>query len=83
MRDMSLYDATEITPCAIDFYDPDDPKKQSVEPCEPEDADMWSVYLHLKEGGVECIADCATEEDAIFVAQAIDFQQRATRTDWR
>jgi hypothetical protein len=31
----------------------------------------WSVYLHQKEGGVDCIADCANEEDAMVVATAI------------
>lgn len=34
--------------------------------CAEDDPDlfMWSVYGHLPEGGIECIADCTSKEDA-------------------
>jgi hypothetical protein len=37
-----------------------------MEQCEPDDSDLkfWSVYIHYKEGGLECIADCKKEKDA-------------------
>lgn len=34
------------------------------EQCSAEEAEMWSVYVHLKLGGLQCIADCNTEQDA-------------------
>jgi hypothetical protein len=35
-----------------------------LEVCEPDEADLWSVYVHFPENGVECIADCESEEVA-------------------
>lgn len=34
------------------------------EPCAPEEAHFWSVYGHLKTGGVLCLEDFATEAEA-------------------
>jgi hypothetical protein len=34
------------------------------EVCEPNEAELWSVYVHLVEGGVSCIADFATQSEA-------------------
>ena len=43
------------------------------EVCEPDDPNLycWSVYAHLKQGGVECIADCFIKEDAEFIYEAL------------
>lgn len=50
------YDAIELHPCwkAGDV----------IERCSPDEADMWSVYLHLREGGVECIGDLDSLSEA-------------------
>ncbi len=32
---------------------------------------FWSVYGHLPEGGVECLCDCATEDDARRIYEAL------------
>lgn len=78
MKDMSQYDATEVHPIHVD-------EEGNENNCtgNEEDANRWSVMLHLKDGGIDCIADCANEEDALFIANAIDFQQRVVRPDWR
>ncbi len=34
------------------------------EQCEPGEEDFWSVYLHLVEGGLTCIADLPSKKDA-------------------
>jgi hypothetical protein len=64
--DLSLYDAIEVSPVT-------GADEIGYEVCGEDEPDiaMWSVYLHLKEGGVECIADCATKHDAYFIAQAL------------
>lgn len=40
--------------------------------CEPHEADMWSVYVHIKEGGRQCIADCENEITAEQLAKILD-----------
>ena len=37
----------------------------------PEEATMWSVYLHDVKGGVQCVADVATEKQANDLAALI------------
>jgi hypothetical protein len=37
----------------------------------PELADFWSVYCHQYEGGVQCIADFNTEEQANMFASLL------------
>lgn len=39
---------------------------------EGEQADMWSVYVHLKEGGLSCIADLDTEQQALDFVEMIE-----------
>jgi hypothetical protein len=41
------------------------------EPCSPEKADFWSVYGHLREGGVECFEDFKTEAEARAFAETL------------
>lgn len=67
MKDLTLYDAVEMNPVRREG-------ENGLEMCEETDPDiaMWSVYLHLKEGGVECVADCAAKDDALLVACALE-----------
>lgn len=57
------FDCVEVHPCQI-IEKGKNGKKDIVEQCEPKDADFWSVYVHLKRGGLECIADCVTKKEA-------------------
>lgn len=54
------FDGFEIHPCRI-FSSGD---HELVEQCDTEEAEFWSVYIHLKEGGLSCIADCNSREEA-------------------
>lgn len=51
------WDGYEIHPCK-EFTDEKGYKFIETVDDEPETADFWSVYAHLKWGGVECLADC-------------------------
>ena len=67
---MSRYDATEVHPIHVD----EDGNENNCTGNE-EDANQWSVMLHLKEGGIDCLCDCETEEDAIYIANCIDAKE--------
>lgn len=41
------------------------------EQCEPEEADFWSVYGHLKTGGVECLDDFPDRAKALAFAKQL------------
>jgi hypothetical protein len=41
-----------------------DSESTQFEQCEPNEADMWSVYIHMPDQGLECIADCDSESTA-------------------
>lgn len=54
------YDGVEVAPCVSDG-------EGGMERCDDIEGaipDIWSVYLHCVEGGVECIADFTTEKEA-------------------
>lgn len=52
------FDAYEVHPCR-------EISPGVVEQCdEGEQPDFWSVYIHLVSGGLQCIADCNSEQDA-------------------
>jgi hypothetical protein len=84
--DLTLYDAAEVYPVARRSPDVADP--EVLEACDEKDPQLayWSVFLHLKEGGLECIADCASKVDAYFIAEALEraFPSLTSRgmTDW-
>lgn len=61
-RDMKSHaiDDIEINPCTSWT----EGNETFVEQCEPKDAQFWSVYVHYEGGGLDCIADCETEEQA-------------------
>ena len=60
--DITKYDALEVHPCF--FAD-----EKSIERCEPDNAEFWSIYLHFKEGGTKCMADCPDQQTADFFAK--------------
>lgn len=60
---MKPYDNYEIHPCRR-FEEPDKPGHFYFEVCEPAEADVWTLYGHCTEGGVEDIGDFARREDA-------------------
>ncbi len=60
---MKVYDNYEISPCRR-HEEPDSPGKFYFEVCEPEDADVWTLYGHINGEGVEAIGDFTTREAA-------------------
>lgn len=69
MRDILLYDGLEVHPVRdvgkeMRAYDGISPEETRFEPCKAEEAELWSVFGHLKTGGLECFEDYATELEA-------------------
>ena len=60
---MKVYDNYEISPCRR-YEEPDSPGKFYFVPCEPHEADVWTLYGHINREGVEAIGDFATREHA-------------------
>jgi hypothetical protein len=50
------FDDYEIQPCRR-FLDADDPDFSFVEPCEPFEADFWTLYGHVSGEGAHAIGD--------------------------
>jgi len=57
------FDNYEIQPCRR-YWEPDEPDRAFVEPCEPFEADFWTVYGHIPGQGVQAIGDFDTREHA-------------------
>lgn len=57
------FDAYEIQPCRR-YIDMDEPDIAFVEPCQPYEADFWTVYGHIPGEGVQAIGDFDTREHA-------------------
>ena len=74
LRQLQQYDAFEIHGMTSDsgqvYYD-----------CAMSDLtpDVWSVYGHLPggsaSGGIECLADCESESDAIFIKTILEIKR--------
>ena len=62
---VEAFDKIEVWPVA-DLGD------GQCETCEPEHADFYSVYVHLVEGGIQCIADLPTKKLADSLANLIE-----------
>lgn len=60
---MKPYDNYEISPCRR-FEEPDKPGTFWFEVCEPEEADVWTLYGHIEGEGVEAIGDFSSREAA-------------------
>lgn len=60
------YDAVEIAGCieTLEYIERVDDDR------EPQ---FWSVYLHLKEGGCECVADVNTQKQAQELAEVLEY----------
>lgn len=71
-KPLILYDGVEMAQVMAD------PTTEMVERLEPGDTvpngcdTWWSVYLHQREGGAECIADLPDEASASSLAYAMD-----------
>ena len=59
--DIQHFDGFEYHPCTLHYIG----DQEIVEQCEPEEAEFWSVYVRLIEGGLSCIADFDTEQECI------------------
>jgi hypothetical protein len=57
------FDAYEIAPCRR-FREDGDRERFYYEPCQPEKADVWTLYGHIPGEGVEAIGDFTTREHA-------------------
>jgi len=57
------FDDYEIQPCRR-YREADEPDRAFVEPCEPFEADFWTVYGHIPGQGVQAIGDFDTREHA-------------------
>jgi hypothetical protein len=72
---MKPFDNYEISPCRR-YEEPDSPGRQFFEVCEPEEADVWTLYGHINGEGVQAIGDFATREyaeEAFFRITGLDF----------
>ena len=67
MTEILHYDGLEVHP----VYEETDAETGDsyCEVCKPEDAHFWSVYGHLKEGGMTCLEDFPTEQEAVAFAE--------------
>lgn len=79
--DLTRYDAVEIQPVSREVHENG---QECLEVCDPNSPDLycWSVYLHMCEGPVECIADCMTFNHAEFIARAITLAHPQLRQKW-
>jgi hypothetical protein len=57
------FDDYEIQPCRR-YIDMDDRQVAFVEPCEPSEADFWTLYGHVAGEGVHTIGDFDTRQHA-------------------
>ena len=71
-RDLPVYDAVEIHPCALS--QPEGETIAVFEQCEEDDPELaiWCVYLHCVAGGVQSLADCGTRAEAEAVADVVE-----------
>ncbi len=60
---MKVYDNYEISPCRR-YEEPDSPGKFYFETCEPQEADVWTLYGHTTGEGVQAIGDFCSREAA-------------------
>lgn len=54
---------------SYDYYsfDPVREIDGAFEACETPEAELWSVYGHIPNAGLECLADCKSEDSALFL----------------
>ena len=62
MLNIRQFDTLEIHPCKV--IGKDSSGKDIVEQCRDDEAEFWTVFGHLKTGGVDDFGDFATETEA-------------------
>ena len=67
---MKVFDNYEISPCHR-YEEPDSPGEFYFEVCEPEEADVWTLYGHINGEGVQAIGDFSKREYAEEVFERI------------
>lgn len=67
---MKPFDNYEISPCRR-YEEPDSPGKFYFEVCDPDEADVWTLYGHIPGQGVQAIGDFDTREHAEEVFERI------------
>jgi hypothetical protein len=63
MRNIHDFDALEIHPCCVVGHD--SMGSDIVEQCNPQDAHFWTVFGHLRTGGIDDFENFPTEAQAI------------------
>lgn len=66
------FDAVEVHPVSL-WQNPDDPSGTYCEVCDEDTdtPDFWSAYVHCVAGGVECVGDFATYDEADAYAREV------------
>lgn len=75
--DFRLFDAVEVRPSRDAFKGRPEVDGTCFEPCEPEDAEIWSVFGHFAptdhgQYGLDCLTDCPTQELAEAIGVLFD-----------
>jgi hypothetical protein len=64
-NDLKFYDNYEISPCQrLDEAGLPDPNGLIYEVCDPDEADVWTLYGHITGEGAQAIGDFASRGDA-------------------
>jgi hypothetical protein len=69
MARINEFDAIEVHPCWVVGNTSGGTK--IIEQCEPAQAHFWSVYGHLRTGGLDCFEDFPTEMEAVAFASKL------------
>jgi hypothetical protein len=67
---MKVFDNYEISPC-VRLEEPDSPGEFYFEVCEPDEADVWTLYGHIRAEGVQAIGDFDSRQHAEEVFERI------------
>lgn len=62
--DYTLFDGVEMAPCQIIKSDYGEDVERIEDLKDYDKIAFWSVYMHFKNGGVDCVADFKTEAEA-------------------
>ncbi len=65
------WDCTEVWPCRT-VQETGEHQFQYTEQCEDSEAEFFGVYIHLVEGGIECVADLPTRAQAEELATLLE-----------
>lgn len=71
-KNLDQYDAVEVHPC-INMDDNTELIEEQEIGENPHASYFWAVYLHLKAGGIESVADVSSKEAAVKLAEALEY----------